>query len=306
MDAAQILLFAYKSSLVAGLWATAIAAGLRFSPGSLNTSLRNSRLLSRALLLNLVILPGLIWILTRSLSIEPGAAIAITILAASAGGPYGLTATLLARGNPAYALALVSILQASRIIAIPFWVGITLPFHVSEILQVIVTLILYILLPFAFGVALERFVRPRKELWAHRATHLANLFTLILIVSMLLLYAGILAEIILSTTMGLILGMQLFGMGVGYWFGGPNEAERRAVAMTTAVRSSSTAIVIAGQVYGAQPQVAATIVAYGTSAIVIVSLTAWGMARIHSNAAKGKANDCPEEMPLVPRASPQD
>jgi len=104
-------------------------------------------LMVKALLLNLIIIPLSIWILTRILPVDQSVAIGLLLLAAAAGGPFGLTAAQLAGGDVAFALALIAVLQVTRIVAIPFWLGVFQPEGLSDVVQSIVSLALYILLP---------------------------------------------------------------------------------------------------------------------------------------------------------------
>lgn len=234
----------------------------------------------KALLLNLVIVPLGIWILTQSLPIPPGAVIGLLLLAAAAGGPFGLTATQLAHGDSAFALALVSALQVARVVTIPFWLGVFLPFGTAEVVQTVVSLGLYILLPLAVGMVLRRFLKDRSMRWSLIAQKAGSALILIVIVSAVLLYRSTLAALVISWTMLMILSMQFLSWGLGYALGGRKTADRRTLAVTTIVRSSAAALLIANQVYAEQPLVAATVVTYGVTSLSVAALAAVSMGRL--------------------------
>ncbi len=234
----------------------------------------------KALLLNLVILPLGVWILTQGLSILPGVVIGLLLLAAAAGGPFGLTATQLAGGDVAFALALIALLQVARIVTIPFWLGVFLPFELAEVFQIIAALVLYILLPLAAGMVLRRFLRERSVRWSLITQRAGNALTVVVIVSAILLYREELATLVVSPTMLLILGLQFLSGGLGYVLGGPETASRRAVAVTAIVRSSAVALLLANQVYAEQPLVAATVATYGVTALGVAALAAASMDRL--------------------------
>jgi|GEM_PF-4444412 len=279
MTFGQVFQLTYNASLAAVLWATAMAIGLRLAVGQIASSLAPTRLMIKALLLNLAVIPLGVWILVRILPVEPGVAIGLLLLAAAAGGPFGLTATQLAHGDMAFALALASVLQITRIVAIPFWLGVFSPFGLTEIFQTIATLVLYILLPLAVGMTLRRFWRDRSVSWSLMIQRAGNALIVVVIVSALLLYHETLAALVVSWIMLLILGIQLLSLGLGYVSGGPEAAGRSAVAVTAVVRSSAVALIIANQVYAAQPFVAETVIAYGVTAFVVATLAAMGLAR---------------------------
>jgi len=256
-----------------------MAIGLQLTLGQIAGSFARTRLMMKALLLNLAVIPLGTWLLTRILSVEPGVAIGLLLLAASAGGPFGLTATQLARGETAFALALVSVLQVTRVVAIPFWLGVFSPFGMAEVFQLISTLVLYILLPLAVGVMLRTFWRDHSASWSRLAQRVGSALIAVVIASAILLYRETLADLIFSGTLLLILGIQLLSLGLGYVFGGPETADRRTVAVTAIVRSSAVALVVANQMYPEQPHVAATVIAYGVMAFVVATLAALSLAR---------------------------
>ncbi len=235
----------------------------------------------KALLLNLAVIPLGVWVLTRSPLIPQGVVIGLLLLAAAAGGPFGLTATQLAHGDVAFALVLVTTLQVARIVTIPFWLGVFLPFGLSEVVQIIVSLGLYILLPLAVGMVLRRFLRDRSVRWSLMAQGAGSALIAVVIVSAVLLYRSTLAALAISWTMLMILGIQFLSWGLGYVLGGPETAGRRTVAVTTIVRSSAAALLIANQVYSEQPLVAATIITYSIVAICVATLAAVSMGRLH-------------------------
>lgn len=279
MNSDQLLQFLYNGSLICTLWATGIAVGLSSSVREMIRSVTQLRLMAQGLFLNLFVLPVLVWGLTRIVPMEPGIAVGLVLLIASAGGPYGLVATQLAGGDAVLALALIAILQVTRVFTIPLWVGLALPFGLNDALQVLLVLALYILLPVAIGLALQRLF-PRPNPGAVRvARGAAMVFLAILLVSAILLYREVLAALLISWATALFLLIQLASLGLGYLFGRPSESGKKTIALTAVVRSSATALLIATQVYGGQPLVVATVILYGVIALVVATLAAAFMAR---------------------------
>lgn len=270
----ELLQVTYNLALACTLWATAIGIGLRTSVREMIGSISQVRLMTQGLLLNLLIIPVIVWLSTRVLPLEPSLAIGLVLLAASAGGPYGLVAAQLARGDAVFAIALISILQVSRVVTIPLWLGLVMPFGLADVLQVIAVLFLYILLPLAIGLTLHRMFPQRSSRWEQIARVIATLFLIILIVSAILLYRVQLLELLMSWTMVLFLGLQLASLALGYLFGRPTEEGKRTLAVTAVVRSSATALLVATQIYGGQPLVAATVIVYGVTTLLVSTLAA--------------------------------
>ncbi len=279
INPAQIQIL-YNLALGVVLWATAIRIGLTIAPGEIVGSLRKGRALTRALVLNLVIVPAMVWGLTRLFAVDAETSIGLLLLAAAAGGPFGLTASQLANGNAAFALLLVSVLQASRVVTIPLWLGVFTPFDAQAFFGVFVTLALYILLPLLIGFGLQRVLRHRTGKWENFSKRIANLALGVLIVSAIWLSAEPLRALLVSQTMLLILFIQAASFGLGYGFGGSNTGERRTIAVMTMVRSSAVALLIAGQVYATLPGTSATVIAYGVTALVTSTCAALGLAHL--------------------------
>jgi len=279
LSAEQLYQIIYNLSLACALWATAIAVGLGISAFEMLRSVAQFRLMTRGLLLNLLIIPGVVWLLTRLLPVEPAVALGLVLLAASAGGPYGLVATQIAKGDVVFALALISVLQASRVVTIPLWIGIVMPFGWAEARQVLSVLFLYMLLPLAIGLALRRVRHKRSVTWERAANVFARVALIFVIASAILLYREQLAALVASWAMALILFIQLASLALGYLLPSPAAQGQRTLALTAVVRSSATVLLIATQVYGAQPLVAATVIGYGVMALVVSTLAAMILAR---------------------------
>lgn len=242
--------------------------------------MRRGRSLTRALLLNLVVLPVIVWGLTHFLGVDLGVSIGLILLAAAPGGPFGLTAAHLAGGDTALALLLVSVLQAARIVTIPLWLGVYMSFGPQQFLEVIGVLVLYIFVPLLIGLGLQRFFHRGAHRLVVPANRVGNISIVILIASAVLLYAEPLRAVVMSQAMLLILFIQALSFGLGILFGGAKTPERRTIAVTAMVRSSTAAILIASQVYASLPGAAATVIAYGVSALITSTLAALGMKHL--------------------------
>lgn len=242
--------------------------------------MRRGRPLTGALLLNLVVLPAIVWGLTHVLAVDSAISIGLVLLAAAPGGPYGLTAAHLAGGDSALALLLVSVLQAARVVTIPLWLGVYMSFGVQQFLEVMGVLVLYIFVPLLIGLSLKRFFHRGAHRLVEPANRVGNISIVILIASAVLVYAEPLRAVVMSQAMLLILFVQALSLGLGYLIGGARAPEQRTIAVTAMVRSSTAAILIASQIYALLPSTAATVIAYGVSALVTSTLAALGMKHV--------------------------
>ena len=69
---------------------------------------------------------------------------------------------------------------------IPFWLGVFQPEGLSDVVQSIVSLVLYILLPLVVGMVLRRFLTERSERWSRLAEGLGSVLIMIVIVAAIL------------------------------------------------------------------------------------------------------------------------
>jgi len=103
----------YQVALVLTLWITGLGLGMSFGPRQILRTLRRGGLFARAAVLDVVIVPLLVWALVQVFSVPDRYATGLLVGVASA-GPLGIKAAQLAGADLPYAIALVVVLEAAN------------------------------------------------------------------------------------------------------------------------------------------------------------------------------------------------
>jgi hypothetical protein len=109
----------YQVALVLTLWITGLGLGMSFGPGQILRTLRRGGLFARAAVLDVVIVPLLVWGLVHALSVPGHFATGLLLVGVASAGPLGIKAAQLAGADLSYAIALVVVLEATNAVAIP-------------------------------------------------------------------------------------------------------------------------------------------------------------------------------------------
>lgn len=229
------------------------------SMGSMGLGLRLSEIaapLSRplfvasALLANFVIAPIVAIGLTVVLPLNTALSTGLILLSTAAGAPFLPKLVDLAKGSAAFAVATMVLLMVATIVYLPVVLPLLLEGVEVQPWKIARSLIVLMLLPLALGLI----VRARYEEAANgirpALTQAANVGLILLVVlgvalnfnSMIALVGsfGILAAILFIVAM----------LIVGFLLAGRSEETRSVLALGTAQRNISAALVVAGQNFG--------------------------------------------------------
>ena len=146
----------YQMALALTLWIAGLGLGMSFGPRQILRTLRRGGLFARATVLDVVIVPLLVWGLVQAFSIPDHYATGLLLVGVATAGPLGIKAAQLARADLPYAIALVVVLEVANAVAIPVWVALLMPPWVQvPIWPVVRTLLLLVLAPLAVGMAVR-------------------------------------------------------------------------------------------------------------------------------------------------------
>jgi bile acid:Na+ symporter, BASS family len=270
----------YQVALVLTLWITGLGLGMAFGPGQILRTLRRGRLFARAAVLDVVILPLLVWGLVQMFSVPDHYATGLLLVGVASAGPLGIKAAQLAGADLPYAIALVVVLEATNAVAIPVWVALLLPPGVQvPMWPVARTLLLLVLAPLAVGMA----VRARRPLTAVRlaqwAAPLSTVGLLVVIAVVVARHAGIVVDAFAAVGAAVLLAL-LLALLLGWLLGGPARPTRAATSLVTGVRANGLALAIAQASFPALAAVSVAIVAFGIFSILPPSCSpSWSAAR---------------------------
>ncbi len=273
MDGALDL--AYALALVVALWANGLAVGLAHRLGDLAAPLRRARLVAAVAVVDVVLVPLLVWGLVRALSVSGDYAIGLLLVGVASAGPLGIVATQLARGDVAIAVALVVALEVANLVAIPLWALVLLPAGTDVPLgRVLATLLALVVAPVVGGMLWRlrssdraaRLVRPLRSL---------SVVALAAVVLIVLVRDGDALGETLDERVPLVAVLSVCGAFVLGWLaGGRLRPRRTATALVTAVRASGPALAIAGTSFPDRAGVRLGIVAFALVALVGSTLAA--------------------------------
>jgi BASS family bile acid:Na+ symporter len=269
----------YQVALALTLWITGLGLGMSFGPRQILRTLRRGGLFARAAVLDIMLLPLLIWGLTRAFSVPDRYATGLLLVGMASAGPLGIKAAQLARADLPYAIALVVVLEAANAVAIPIWVALLLPDGVQVPMGPVVrTLLLLVLAPLAVGMAIRASRPSTARRLAPWAAPLSTLGLLLVIVIVLVRFAGIVAEAFAAVGPAALTTV-LLALVLGWLLGGPARPTRAATSLVTGVRASGPALAIAQASFPSLAEVSVAIVAFGMFSILLPVLFAVAVGR---------------------------
>jgi BASS family bile acid:Na+ symporter len=258
------------------------------------------RLVGRAMLANYVCVPAIavgLLFLFRPHSLEPEqfplVAAGFLIAAVSPGAPYGPPFTGMAKGDVVVSVGLMVILAGSSAVVAPILLRLLLPLTSGDqrveidAVKMVATLLFSQLLPLCVGLALRQW-RPalagllKKS--GGRLSIVLNLLTLGIVL-------GVQAQMLIGIPFKAFGGMFLLVLAsafAGWLLGGPGSANRKAMAMASAVRNVGVSLVIATASFpGTKAVTAAT--AFALFQTIVMALVALGCGRLASAPPEGSS-----------------
>jgi predicted Na+-dependent transporter len=236
-----------------------LSVGLELTLPQILEPFRSVRLVVSAAAANFVLVPLLAYSITQAIALGEPLAIGILLLGTGAGAPFLPKLAEFSRGNTALAVGLMVFLMAATVIYMP----IVLPFvvtvsHVSPWL-VAKPLVTVMLLPLALGL----FVRARKMAFAgHVQPYFRRASTIALILVIVLVLAANFRIVAKTMSWRVVLAgavLLLGAIGCGFVLGGPSSDSRRILALATAQRDFSAALLVAVENFR-DPAVAAMLI----------------------------------------------
>jgi len=228
-------------------------AGLRATAGSILAALRNTSLIARAVIVNVIVMPLLAVAIVRAFSLAQPIAIGVVLMALAPGVPFlTRSAGTQKGGNQPFAITLSLVLPAISVVTLPLWVGILAPAIVGLHMPVgrsVATILAAQLLPLLAGIAIGR----RSERLRTALVGPVAIVSVVALVAVAALIAapGVKALASLFGTRGLsaILLLEVLGLAIGWWLGGPGSDTRHTLAIATVLRNVGLAAALAATVF---------------------------------------------------------
>lgn len=254
--------------------ASMLAVGLANPVRRLLRPMRRIRLVFILFAANFVFVPMLAWLAARIFTLDYAYEAGIILVSLTAGAPFVLKFTEIARGNVAFAASLLVLLLIGTVVIAPF----TLPLLVSGAKvspdAIGISLGWTMLAPLVIGL----FIREWRPQWSARlGPWVAKSVTPLLIIVLIATFLGnghLIADLFGTGAIAASVFVAIGAVIIGYLSSpGPN-ATRSILALVTGQRNIGAAIVVATQEFDT-PDVLITVVVFSLVAMVILFPTAF-------------------------------
>jgi len=266
------LLLALKLSIVTMIF----AVGLGSTPDDLTYLWRRPKELLRSLLAMYVAVPLVALLVAKTLPVGVAVKTAILVLAISAGAPL-LPKKLMKIGREGYVFSLVVTSSLLAVVVVPAWLAFLAPLfgRESSVEPRAVALIIAkaFLAPLVVGMLLRWPLSGIAERLSQRILGVAGMVLAVAALALLALHRRLLTEIGWGPLSALV-GMTVAALAVGHVLGGPDPADRTALAISCASRHVGIAMLAASTVPG--PRTIALVLTYVlASAVVSIPYLKW-------------------------------
>lgn len=250
-----------------------LAMGLGLKVAQVSAPLRNLRLVSLSLLANFVLMPACAVLLTRLLRLDEPLGVGLLLLGAAAGAPFLPKLTQIAKGNLAFAVALMVLLMVITVAYMPLVLPILLPGVSVKPVRIALSLVLTMFLP--LGVALA--VNARLPAAAARAKPLFDRLSSVGLILVVVLLVVVNFNKVLSVfgTRAILAGLLFIALGyaVGWALGGPAADTRPVLGLGTAQRNIAAALVVGSQSFSNPGVVVMVVVVAIVSLLILLPMS---------------------------------
>ena len=261
---------------------TALSIGLVTSVALVRSALRRRRV-AVIVLINCVFVPLAGYLLATALPLSRDAGTGVLICAICAGGPLGLKATQIARGDLTWSLSLTVLLLILNVVTLPLWSALLVDGPVTMRLGDLVGVLgAAILVPVVIGMATRSRV-PDADSWFRILTLASNGCMVLAIAVGLTANTGGLVESLSSSLLLGVLAVVVIAGGVA-WLVGDEMGRRQASTLGTLNRATSVALLIVGRAFPDQVEIFTAAVVFGlVQTVIAIGLALyWGVTRSRS------------------------
>jgi BASS family bile acid:Na+ symporter len=246
-----------------------VAMGLGLTVAQVTAPLRNLRLVSLSLLANFVLMPAAAVVLARVLRLDEPLGVGLLLLGVAAGAPFLPKLAQIARGNLAFAVALMVLLMVITVGYLPLVLPILLPGVSVNPAQIASSLVVLMLLPLAISLA----VNAKWPGAAARAKPLFDRLSTLGLILVVVLLVVVNFNNVLSVfgTRAILAGLLFVALGyaVGWALGGPAADTRTVLGLGTAQRNIAAALVVGSQSFS-NPRVVVMVVVVAIVSLLIL------------------------------------
>ncbi len=261
-----------KPVLLLGLMVVMLSMGLKVKLDEVVASIRMPRLLILSVVANFLLVPAVMMGILQAFDPGPLLSVGFLILAVCPGAPLGPPFATIARGDVPCAIGQMVILAGFSALLSPALLRMVLPhvlpandLHV-DYLAIVRTLLVVQILPLAFGLAIHHGAPKLTGRIARPVRVLADLLLLSAIALVLVKEREAIESFNMRGWFAMLLVL-IPSVGIGWLCGGPGQATRKALALTTGLRNVAVALIIVSNNFAGTTAVSA-VIAYAFVSIV--------------------------------------
>jgi len=247
-----------------------LAMGLSLTLPQIIEPLRSVRLVVVALLVNFGVVPAVVWGIQQLMNLDQDIYTGLLLMGTAAGAPFLPKLAQVAKGNAAFSVGMMVLLMVVTVAYLPLVLPLFLPDVTINAWDIAKSLILLMLLPLAIGLLVRaRYSSTAGGLQPQMSTA-STLSILVLVVGGVVLQWGNIVSLIGTGGLVAIIALILVSLALGYAAGGRDPGIRSVMALGTAQRNLSAAMVVAAQNFSDKPNVLITVVVAGLIGLVLL------------------------------------
>ena len=250
-----------------------LAMGLSLTIKAIVTPLRNTRVVFLSLATNFVLVPLLAYLILQVLPLEQGLATGLIIMSTAAGEPFLPKLAEVAKGNMAYSVGLMVLLMVGTILFMPLVLPLLLTGVDVDALAIAKSLVLLMLTPLAIGLFIKARYDSIAESLRPSMDQTSTVALVLLMVSAIVLNFSTMIGVIGTGGILAILIFLVVAFVFGYFLGGPSADTKSVLALGTAQRNVSAALLVAAQNFSDDPNVLTMILVTGLIGLVLLMVT---------------------------------
>lgn len=260
----------YLVGVAIALWSTGIALGMSHAVAEVVSALRRPVFITRVALVDVVLLPLVVWTLVEIFAIPDGYAVGLLLVGIASAGPLGIKAAQLAGADVAAAVALVVVLELVNLAAIPFWAAVLLPNGTEfDLVRVAQALVLVVLLPLVVGTACRRFAPGYSARLPRGLNRLSNVALAVVIASVVVRDADAVGASVGDLVPLVACVAVVAALGLGWLAGGPEPSTRTTAALVTGIRANGVALAVVAASFADRPDVRSGVVVFSVFSVTL-------------------------------------
>ena len=231
-----------------------VTLGLGLTVEQIIEPFKSIKMVTLTLIANFIVVPLFAFALVSLIPVSEGVRAGILLLALCGGAPFIPTIVETAKGYVAGAIGLMLLLLIVTIFYMPVVAPFMFPGASVSSWDIAKSLMFSMLIPLAVAIFVKTYFSKIAERIQPVSAKITNVFILILIVMVVVLYTDLIISNV--SVLPVILLFFLGSMAIGYFTGGRNREVRFLLLVGTGLRNPPVAMLVASQSFPAQPMAA--------------------------------------------------